>query len=195
MLSLAAGLAAQSAVLTTACVRVDLRWPNDLMVGSQKVGGILVETSAGSGSNAPLHYAVIGIGINVNHASFPAKLSVRSQLRCAWLRAEHRSTASHCSLPCSARSTMKPHSWKKMRRRRSRQATALALRHSLHGPGFTPSRSRFLSKADIPTNCWPRRAWLSCSSTPTMAFATHEVLSGGVRDLLKLTSANRSATI
>jgi BirA family biotin operon repressor/biotin-[acetyl-CoA-carboxylase] ligase len=74
MLSLAAGLAAQSAVLTTACVRVDLRWPNDLMIGSQKVGGILVETSAGSGSNAPLHYAVIGIGINLNHERFPSEL-------------------------------------------------------------------------------------------------------------------------
>jgi BirA family transcriptional regulator, biotin operon repressor / biotin---[acetyl-CoA-carboxylase] ligase len=74
ILSLAAGLAAQSAVLTTACVRVDLRWPNDLMIGSQKVGGILVETSAGSGSDAQLHYAVIGIGINLNHERFPSEL-------------------------------------------------------------------------------------------------------------------------
>ena len=73
-LSLATGLAARAAIHTAACINVDLRWPNDLLVGSQKLGGILVETSAGSGEDAPLHYAVIGIGINLNHQSFPAEL-------------------------------------------------------------------------------------------------------------------------
>ena len=70
-LSLAAGLAAQKAIHATACITPDLRWPNDLMFGNQKLGGILVETSAGSGEDALLHYAVIGIGINLNHDSFP----------------------------------------------------------------------------------------------------------------------------
>jgi BirA family biotin operon repressor/biotin-[acetyl-CoA-carboxylase] ligase len=73
-ISLATGLAAQAAVHQTACVTVDLRWPNDLLVSGQKVGGILVESSAGSGVDAPLHYAVIGIGINLNQESFPDDL-------------------------------------------------------------------------------------------------------------------------
>jgi BirA family biotin operon repressor/biotin-[acetyl-CoA-carboxylase] ligase len=73
-LSLATGLAAQHAIHTTACITPDLRWPNDLLVSQQKVGGILVETAAGSGQDAPLHYAVIGIGINVNHESLPLDL-------------------------------------------------------------------------------------------------------------------------
>jgi BirA family biotin operon repressor/biotin-[acetyl-CoA-carboxylase] ligase len=73
-ISLSAGLAAQTAVHQTACVTVDLRWPNDLLVSGQKLGGILVESSAGSGEDAPLHYAVIGIGINLNHESFPDEL-------------------------------------------------------------------------------------------------------------------------
>jgi BirA family biotin operon repressor/biotin-[acetyl-CoA-carboxylase] ligase len=73
-ISLATGLAAQAAIHQTACVTVDLRWPNDLLVSGQKVGGILVESSAGSGEDAPLHYAVIGVGINLNQESFPDDL-------------------------------------------------------------------------------------------------------------------------
>lgn len=73
-ISLATGLAAQTAIHQTACITVDLRWPNDMLVSKQKLGGILVESSAGSGEDAPLHYAVIGIGINLNHDSFPEEL-------------------------------------------------------------------------------------------------------------------------
>ncbi len=56
---------------------VDIRWPNDLMIERKKCGGILVETAAASAeSDAPamLRYAVIGVGINLNHACFPAEL-------------------------------------------------------------------------------------------------------------------------
>ena len=74
-LSLATGLAAQSAIHTTAGLAIDLRWPNDLMLGQKKLGGILVETSAAAGPDAPLHHAVIGIGINLNQQSFPAELT------------------------------------------------------------------------------------------------------------------------
>ena len=42
---------------------IDLRWPNDLLIGPRKVGGILVESSTNSKS---LPYAVVGIGINVH---------------------------------------------------------------------------------------------------------------------------------
>jgi BirA family transcriptional regulator, biotin operon repressor / biotin---[acetyl-CoA-carboxylase] ligase len=90
-LSLATGLAAQTAIRCTSGITVDLRWPNDLMVNARKLGGILVETSAGSGDDAPLHYAVIGIGINLNHESFPPELaSLATSLRIATGSAQHR---------------------------------------------------------------------------------------------------------
>src|SRR6185437_12027151 len=44
-LSLATGLAAQQAILAATGIRIDLRWPNDLLCGSRKLGGILVESS------------------------------------------------------------------------------------------------------------------------------------------------------
>jgi BirA family biotin operon repressor/biotin-[acetyl-CoA-carboxylase] ligase len=74
-LSLATGVAAHRAIQDTSGIAVDIRWPNDLLLGNRKLGGILVETSAASGPDAALHYAVIGIGINVSHASFPVELS------------------------------------------------------------------------------------------------------------------------
>lgn len=70
-LSLATGLAARAAILEVTGMTVDIRWPNDLLLHGRKCGGILVETAV---EVAMLRYAVIGIGINVNHAGFPAEL-------------------------------------------------------------------------------------------------------------------------
>jgi BirA family transcriptional regulator, biotin operon repressor / biotin---[acetyl-CoA-carboxylase] ligase len=72
LLPLAAGLAAAAAIHSVSGLTVDLRWPNDLLVGSRKTGGILVE--AGTTSEM-LPYAVLGIGINVHQREFPAGLA------------------------------------------------------------------------------------------------------------------------
>jgi BirA family biotin operon repressor/biotin-[acetyl-CoA-carboxylase] ligase len=49
----------------------DLKWPNDLLIGGKKFCGILTEMNAEA---TRVRYIVVGIGINVNHASFPAEL-------------------------------------------------------------------------------------------------------------------------
>ncbi|UWZ86729.1 biotin--[acetyl-CoA-carboxylase] ligase [Occallatibacter riparius] len=67
LLPLAAGLAAADAVRAASGLSVDLRWPNDLLIGERKAGGILVESQAG--------FAVVGIGINVHQQSFAADLA------------------------------------------------------------------------------------------------------------------------
>jgi BirA family biotin operon repressor/biotin-[acetyl-CoA-carboxylase] ligase len=74
-LSLATGLAAQQAIHEITGVSVDIRWPNDLLVGKKKLGGILVETAVEPGPNPMLRYAVIGIGINVSQQDFPGELA------------------------------------------------------------------------------------------------------------------------
>jgi BirA family transcriptional regulator, biotin operon repressor / biotin---[acetyl-CoA-carboxylase] ligase len=76
-LSLATGLAAQAAITTVTGLEPDIRWPNDLLINEKKCGGILVETSAAasqSASPAMLRYAIIGIGVNVNHQNFAPEL-------------------------------------------------------------------------------------------------------------------------
>ena len=80
-LSLAAGLAARSALLASGFLRaerMDLRWPNDLMLWGEdgverKFGGILTECAIEAGTGA-LAYAVIGIGMNLNHMQMPEEL-------------------------------------------------------------------------------------------------------------------------
>ena len=71
-LSFAAGLAAAHAVNGTTGLAVDLRWPNDLLHGPRKVGGLLVESSTEGGN---LAFAVVGVGINVHQRSFDPALS------------------------------------------------------------------------------------------------------------------------
>ena len=71
VLTLAAGLAAHDAVVDATGLTVELRWPNDLLLEGKKFGGILTEMEA---EPTRLHHVVIGIGVNVNHARFPAEL-------------------------------------------------------------------------------------------------------------------------
>ncbi|MDZ4801811.1 MAG: biotin--[acetyl-CoA-carboxylase] ligase [Bryobacteraceae bacterium] len=63
VITLALGLATAEAIATSTGVAVDLRWPNDVLVGSKKCAGILAQLSDG--------VLLAGIGINVNHTSFP----------------------------------------------------------------------------------------------------------------------------
>jgi BirA family biotin operon repressor/biotin-[acetyl-CoA-carboxylase] ligase len=72
LIPMAAGLAAAEAIRTTSGLRIDLRWPNDLLIGPRKVGGILVESGTEA---AEVAFAVVGIGINVHQRSFASGLS------------------------------------------------------------------------------------------------------------------------
>ncbi len=73
LLPLAAGLAAADAVLGSAGVEARLKWPNDLVCGKKKLAGILSESVSRGGRFV---FAVVGIGVNVNHggSDFPADL-------------------------------------------------------------------------------------------------------------------------
>ncbi len=51
---------------------VDIKWPNDVLVNGRKLCGILVE-SVGAGSGLPR--IIVGIGVNLNHQSFPEELN------------------------------------------------------------------------------------------------------------------------
>ena len=66
VLTLALGLATADAIAHATGVECDLRWPNDVMLGGKKVGGILVQLSGA--------IAIAGIGINLNQKAFPAEL-------------------------------------------------------------------------------------------------------------------------
>jgi BirA family biotin operon repressor/biotin-[acetyl-CoA-carboxylase] ligase len=79
LLTLVAGLAARDAAAEELAAAPDIRWPNDLLVRGHKFGGILTEMHA---EPDRLHYAVIGIGINVNQQKLPPEIeNIATSLR------------------------------------------------------------------------------------------------------------------
>ncbi|MGN6645846.1 MAG: biotin--[acetyl-CoA-carboxylase] ligase [Cytophaga sp.] len=48
--------------------KISVKWPNDIYIGNKKVCGILIENSL---RGEQIHSIVMGIGLNVNQASFP----------------------------------------------------------------------------------------------------------------------------
>ncbi|MEY4534464.1 MAG: hypothetical protein RLZZ246_782 [Planctomycetota bacterium] len=70
-IALAAGVAAAEAIERVApSITVGLKWPNDLMLGDRKVGGVLIEHDGDA--------ALIGIGINVSQDAFEPQLAARA---------------------------------------------------------------------------------------------------------------------
>ena len=70
LVTLGAGVAIAEALETSAGLRADLKWPNDLYVGRRKLAGILAESSGDT--------VVLGYGINVAPSAFPAELRDRA---------------------------------------------------------------------------------------------------------------------
>lgn len=76
VLSLAAGLAVRAAIQQVdSRATPDLKWPNDVLIDGKKVCGILTEMNA---EVTRVRYVVVGVGINVNQASFPKDLAATS---------------------------------------------------------------------------------------------------------------------
>jgi BirA family transcriptional regulator, biotin operon repressor / biotin---[acetyl-CoA-carboxylase] ligase len=91
VMALAAGLAVGAAIgQVNPAVSVDLKWPNDVLIGGKKVCGILTEMNA---EVTRVRYVVVGIGINVNHVRFPKEIegeaiSLRMTTGSEWSRVE-----------------------------------------------------------------------------------------------------------
>ena len=77
LVTLAAGVAAARAVRALTSLPVELKWPNDLVIGRpwRKLGGVLCEAA---GHGADVHAVVVGIGVNLRHVSFPREIAERA---------------------------------------------------------------------------------------------------------------------
>jgi BirA family biotin operon repressor/biotin-[acetyl-CoA-carboxylase] ligase len=72
LLTMMAGLSAHAAVEATTGLAVDLKWPNDLLVGGKKLGGILTEMHAEPGQ---VRFVIVGVGLNINQERFSGELA------------------------------------------------------------------------------------------------------------------------
>ncbi len=88
LLTMMAGLSARTAIQAQTGSAVDLKWPNDLLIGGKKVGGILTEMHAEPGQ---VRFVIVGIGLNVNQEKFPAEIApAATSLRVASGHAQSR---------------------------------------------------------------------------------------------------------
>jgi BirA family biotin operon repressor/biotin-[acetyl-CoA-carboxylase] ligase len=75
LLTLAAGVAVRDGIIAATGLAPDLKWPNDLLVGKRKLAGILAE---GHAIGTPAQAVILGVGINVLSAAYPAEVRARA---------------------------------------------------------------------------------------------------------------------
>ncbi len=75
LLTLTAGVALADGVQASTGLPVEIKWPNDLLVGKRKLAGILAEAVAQDGH---LHFIVLGFGLNLRRAAYPPELTDRA---------------------------------------------------------------------------------------------------------------------
>lgn len=77
LITLMSGVAIAGGVRAATGLPVELKWPNDVVIGRpwRKVAGILAEASTSADG---LDYAILGFGINVRPGPYPAALAGRA---------------------------------------------------------------------------------------------------------------------
>lgn len=75
LLPLYVAVAIAQAIEKTTGLKVECKWPNDLLIARKKVAGILIE---GSVKQNQVEFVVIGIGINVNQQNFGGELAPKA---------------------------------------------------------------------------------------------------------------------
>ena len=71
-ITLTAAVAVVRALNRETGVSAGIKWPNDLIVGEKKAGGILTEMETESDQ---IRYVVVGLGLNVNNPDIPPELA------------------------------------------------------------------------------------------------------------------------
>jgi BirA family transcriptional regulator, biotin operon repressor / biotin---[acetyl-CoA-carboxylase] ligase len=131
LLVMIASLAVIDAIAETCGVVASIKWPNDILIGTSKVAGILIETSYDLAGRL---VAIVGIGVNVNgHISqfigneSEAPDTVHEELQSLITAATTLET--ECGHPVS-RETLIAHLLQHL------ETSYLALQHEAQGPGI-----------------------------------------------------------
>src|SRR5215510_14564524 len=72
LISLLAAIAVAETLIERGVDGVDIKWPNDVLAGERKISGVLAEAAGAGFESLRL---VLGVGVNLNHRSFPQDLN------------------------------------------------------------------------------------------------------------------------
>jgi BirA family transcriptional regulator, biotin operon repressor / biotin---[acetyl-CoA-carboxylase] ligase len=75
LVTLAAGVGVREGVSRATGLTPQLKWPNDLLMGTRKLAGILAE---GTGIGTPGAIVTIGVGVNLRPAAYPPDVAARA---------------------------------------------------------------------------------------------------------------------
>jgi len=75
LLTLMSGVAVAEGIQAATGLDADIKWPNDVVVGARKLGGILTEAALRAGE---LEFAIIGIGVNLRTGAYPPEVARRA---------------------------------------------------------------------------------------------------------------------
>ena len=70
-----AGVCVAAAIERATGLSTQVKWPNDVLIAGKKIAGILTECSSDA---TGAMFAVVGIGVNVNHETMPAEIADRA---------------------------------------------------------------------------------------------------------------------
>ena len=70
-----AGVCVAAAIERATGLGTQVKWPNDVLIGGKKIAGILTECSSDAAGRM---FAIVGIGLNMNHDAMPAELADRA---------------------------------------------------------------------------------------------------------------------
>jgi len=150
-LTVLGSVAMADAVEAAAGFRPQIKWPNDLVVDGRKLGGLLIETEP---TGPRLAWAVIGIGINVNHEQgdfSPEVRAIATSLRLITGRSHRRADLLVAVLRAFSNRLVRPfaetrEAWEASSLTLGQRVTLTTLRGTRHGQavGLDPSGALLL---------------------------------------------------
>jgi BirA family biotin operon repressor/biotin-[acetyl-CoA-carboxylase] ligase len=74
-LNIITSLAVADVLEKIGCKKIQIKWPNDILIDKKKIAGILIENQI---KGSKIQCSIIGVGLNINQTEFPQEINATS---------------------------------------------------------------------------------------------------------------------